>query len=424
MTKVFSQLNNFILAIIAFCVFFLIACSKNGGDVVPPLNPPVTPPDSMVISLNPLYPGAPGNNSQYELIISTADGSILVDTMLDKSKSASISYKTTSKLVDLTTIDSNNFRHKYWVNTYKGVNPSQWDTLVFGRGYETVGSSSYSKATLHYYNVPANNNYIVQFSSTFGTTSYGWSIGPSAMDVQYEQHPEVPVYLLFPTLALYKLYYPTSLADTVNLAVMDTAVKQKFTINPATKLDYVTLSGLLDTTNYAKAVMLYQPGNFSYYGADIEYPSKYVEKYQLRISATNSNQDIINHFSYGDTVAHNFNFPDQTNYNLIATEKDNFSVQFINANPTYYTSAWENDQFYFEIYASKDSISLNPQRIIDHLKSRSHFLSGDFSSLSIKRFTFETMKNVDYSSYMGYTFNSGIRAKRIIYWSDQLMKTF
>jgi hypothetical protein len=402
----------------------LVACSKHSDDTVPPVTPPVTNPDSMVVSLNPWFPGQVNDSSHYELIISSTEGSILIDTLLLKAKSTYISYKTTDKLVDLTTVQYSKFRQKYYVTTYKGVNPSQWDTLILGRGYEIVGSSSQVQASLHYDNIPANYGNEAQFSSIFGTTGYDFLTGPTTLDVHYEQQPGMPVYLLFPTLALYKFYYPVTLADTVNVAVMDTATRRNFTMSSTYALNYLSLSGLLDTTDYGKALLLYQWDDLRPNGAQVEYPNKYIQKYQLRFGARNSDKDRINHFSYGDTVAYNFNFPDKTNYNLLATQKDNFSIQFLNIKPTYYESDWENDKAYYVIFASKDSTTINPQNIMDHLKSRSHYLGGDFSDLTIKQFLFETVPNVDYASYVRYMFNSSVRSGRIIYWSDQLTKVF
>lgn len=423
----FAVKNRLILVPVALCVLYLFACSKHGDDTLPPVNPPVIPPDTMLVSLKPYYPGAVGDSTPYELIISTTDGSILIDTLLDKSKSASISYKTTNKLVDVTVINNNNFTHKYWATTYKAVNPSQWDTLVFGLSSRTFISSPYTNATMHYYNVPANNLGFVQFSSTSGSYAQGWLLGPTTMDVQYQQHPGVPVYVLFPIISLYKLYYPAKLADTVDLSVMDTTVRRKFSLDDIYWRNRISLTGFLDTSNYTKAIKVYEQGesDVHIYGVDIQYPLKYVQKYELRVAATNQiSNDINDHYSYGDTVAYNFNLPDYKNYNLVATQKDNFSVQFVNTLPSYYMTDWEGDQVYFQVIASKDSTTLNPLNIINHLKTRSHFLSGDYSDLVIKRFLFEAVKNVDYPSYMGYSFNSNLRTGRIIYWSDQLTKIF
>jgi hypothetical protein len=422
--KPFIKRNSLVWVSSILFVLFLFACSKHSDDQAPPVTPPVTNPDSMVISLKPWYRGPASDSGQYELIISTAEGSILLDTLLDRLKSSPISYKTTNKLVDLTIVEYISFLQKYDVTTYKSVNPSQWDTLRFGNGYEAIGFSSQTDATLHYYNVPANHGNVMQASSVFGNASYQFTGGQATLDLQYPQHTGVPVYLVFPTLALYKLYYPVTLADTVNLATMDTVISRNCTMNSTYTLDQLTLSGLLDTMNYAKTIMLYQGNGLNHNVPNVEYPAKYIEKYQMSLSATNADKDVIAHFSYGDTVAYNFNFPDQSNYKLLATQKDNFSVQFVNIQPTYYVSQWENNRVSFAIFSSKDSTILSPQKMIDHLKSRSHFLSGDFSDLTIKGFTFETVPNVDYPRYMANTFNSSLRKGRIIYWSDRLIKTF
>jgi len=427
MTNIFpSPKNKIAISAIFFSITLLLACSKNGVDTSSP-GPPVTGGDTTTVSLNPWYPGSSFFDKQYEFIVSTASGNILLDTMLSVNTSTPLSFKTTEELVDVTTIAHTDSIPHYLIKTYKGVNPSQWDSLNFGYGhFVDFVSTPYLEDTLHYYNLPKNHNSVAYFDAWVGSGSSGYTLTTDTMEVTYQRHPGAPAFLLFPTLNLYNLHNSVSTGERVDLSVMDTAISQMFVMPPQYKCTYVDLWGIIDTTDFSRSVNVYGSRiYFNYTGADIEYPTKYFQKYQLNMVASNGLDIDIYHFSYGDTVAYKFDFPEETDFTLNATQKDNFAVAFNNIQPAYYITKWESSDIRWLIYASPESSSLRPLSTINILKSRSHFLGGaDVNNLGIKSFIFEIMNDVNYATYMGYNFNSKQRTKRIIYSSDQFIKTF
>jgi hypothetical protein len=415
--------NTFSIVLTGVIFITAISCSKKDAEIDLP-----EPPKADLIShdLQPYYPRyADGFNSQYELIISTADGEILVDTVTDINASASISFKSTESRVNVTTIGYNKQLSKYEIQTYKGVNPDQWDTLSFGLGHRIdLNPTGLVPSKLVFNNVPNNVGapYISSYASYLGE---GGSLGYSGTTIEanYYKCSNTPVYLLLPPLALYSLNYPTKSPDTIRLQKMDTAVQMKFQKNENYDILYFDLVGLVDSTDFSRANDLYNSHiNFfnNINNIDLLYPGKYFQTYQLTAMAINNNNNaIVDHFSYGDSVRTVLNLPSESNYTISSSSYNHFAINFLDITPAYYSTTWTINGVEWKIYASPDSSDLMPHDMMKALQAKSFYLKSiNLDNLKLYALTFDNMKNIDFDTYLNFTFNSKRRTKRLIYYSD------
>lgn len=398
-----------------------ISCSKTDTEVTIP-----EPPQANLISydLKPYYAkSAAGFNSQYELIISTAGGEILVDTVTDINASASISFKSTESRVNVTTIGYNKQLSKYEIQTYKGVNPDQWDTLSFGLGHRIdLNPTDLVPSRLVFNNVPGNQGipHISSYASYLGAGGFT-SYSGTTIAADYYKCGNTPVYLLLPPLALYSLHYPAKSPDTISIQKMDTAVQVKFQKNGGYDISYTSLLGLIDSTDLSRVNDLYNTSiNFfnNINDIDLLYPKKYFQAYQLTAIAIND-YAAVNHFSYSDSVRTTLNFPTKSNYTISSSSYNHFAIKFLDIAPAYYATTWITDGVDWKIYASPDSQDLLPHDLMKALRTKSFYLKSlSLDDLKLSALTFDNMKNIDFDTYLNFTFNSKRRTKRLIFYSD------
>lgn len=378
----------------------------------------------LTYSLKPYYlKSAEAFNSQYELIISISNGEVLLDTLTNINTSTAISFKSPESRVDVTTIGYNKQLSKYDIQTYKGVKPDQWDTLSFGLGHRLdLNPTNLVFSQLSYNNVPQTPGtpYINSYASYMSMGGYLMH-SQGTINAEYYKSANTPVYLLLPSLGLYSLNYPTKSPDTINIQKMDTAVQVTFQKNGGYKIQYPDLLGLVDSTDLSRVNYLYSTASIAYnntVNADILYPGKYFQTYQLTLYASKTNTEV-KHFSYGDSVRTVLNFPDESNYAISSSSYNKFSVKFLNISPAYYNTKWISDNIQWTIYASPDSSTIMPLNTMKALQAKSSYLKSlDVDNLKLTSFTFDNMNTIDFDTYLDFTFNSKRRTKRLIYYSD------
>ncbi|MFT3747322.1 MAG: hypothetical protein QM768_03360 [Agriterribacter sp.] len=406
------------LAVIVFITN--ISCSKTDNVI----NIPGPQENLISYNLKPYYPKHPDAfNSKYELIISTSNGKILLDTVTDINTSTPLSFKSPESRVNVTTIGYNKQLSKYEIQTYKGVNPNQWDTLSFGLGHRMdLNPGNLVSSTLTYNNVPHTTGmpYLNSYASYLGS-GYFLSYSEATINAEYYKCANTPVYLLLPSSGLYSLNYPAKNPDTINIQKMDTAVQVKFQGIKDYNIAYVDLLGLVDSTDIFSVNYLYNSPAIVHnntVNADLLYPGKYFQTYQLTLSVFGNSQGV-SHFSYGDSVRTVLNLPDKSNYNITSSSYDKFAVQFLNTAPAYYSTTWNLDNIQWTIFASPDSSAIMPFGMMNALQAKSFYLKSlNLNNLKLTLFTFENMKNIDFDTYLNFTFNSMNRKKRLIYYSD------
>lgn len=350
-----------------------------------------------------------------ELIVSDSGGKVLVDTVFLNDGTFSATLHTNDTLVDVTTISTvGGFgaQPDYFVFTYKAVNLARWQTVLPGDYGEPIGSlPTYTTATLTYINAPnianpfADGSAAVQFADfrvTVGPEKESYGQGnPSTFQIQYPQYGNNQDYLLFPVLEQYKFHTHVTDNDTVDLSEMDTAVAVKFT-RPA---EYATgtscsLVGYWDTTDYSNSVLLYSEivGPPINPAADVEYSKEKCQAYELNVSFSNSNNDGVSYYSYGNTVPSTLTLPDESAYNLSSSTSSLFSVNFVGSKPTYYETLWSAGGVYWTYYADPDSTTLTPLATLTAMNSK--LLQGqNLSSLALNSFTFGIAQGMSYLPY-------------------------
>ena len=395
-----------------------VACKKSDNPV--PTTPPNTPPPDTTkplatMNINLTYGGGPG---YFELVISETGGKVLLDTVPPYNGNIVAALKTNQTLVDVTYITYDSSSKRYVINTNKGVNPSNWTSLFGGGILPSFGnlSSSVLSTTL-YTNIPTS---LLPYSSYMWITDYSSSAGgspdlstPGQYLLHYDQYSKNNyVYFLMPMPGLYNFHLPKGIKDTVDFSHPDTAVKMNFNKPAQYTVQNCMLFGIMDTTDFSKSLWLYS--TYPNSGLpDIEYPRKFVQKYEFGVTATNANNGIANYFSYGDSIPSTLPLVDESAYSLTSIQNNNFSVKFNSVKPTFYYTRWQNPNILWLLYASPDSAVLNPVGLLSNLKSK-RLQGQDLSSLALTLMSYENVPGLDYPGYFAYVCNPAlVQSKRL-----------
>jgi hypothetical protein len=347
-----------------------------------------------------------------EVIISESDGTVLLDTLSPFNGPLVATLKTNQSLVDFTYINYDSGGNDYYVMTYKAVNPSLWSSLEPGQYWAPIGPMTPTTGAVYYKNVP--NVSLNYFWLNDYVGSSGGSItsqGPGYLGLTYTKYGDSNyVYLLFPESGLYNIHLPQSPTDTVDLSHMDTAVIMSFNVPAQYTVNSTTLVGIMDTTNYARSLILYEnfPGL-----PEMEYPAKGVQKYESSVSAQYGNNGYAGYFSYGDSVPSTIPFPAGPVYTITSPLYSEFTVQFNASTPTYYQSYWANSKVQWALNYSPDSANINPQKLLTSLNSK--MLQGqDLSTMPTHSFGYTSSPGMVYADWWTYLFNPAQQnAKRV-----------
>jgi hypothetical protein len=262
-----------------------------------------------------------------------------------------------------------------------------------------------------YTNTPAIPNgqfliddYVSGYNLTNGTPAAGY------LNVTYASYnPGNYVYLLLPYSGLYNFHLPPQgKADTVDLSRMDTAVELTYTKPAGYSLGSSLVYGIMDTTDLARTLMLYN----TYGGSglpDVEYPQKRVQKMEMFISIfDNSSTHYDQYYSYGDTIHSAPYWPSETDYTISSNQPSAFSVAFTGVHPADYVTHWITGNVFFVIDAPSDSTSLNPQNMLGALKAAKLLQGQNLSGLTLNGFFFDIPGRLDYAGYNSFLHNPAL----------------
>lgn len=414
-------MKNKFLYFFAFALSFS-ACSKTNDTSLPPI---VTPDPVITFNINLSYTPLT-NPVSFELIISSLSGSVLLDTIATTGTVISASVKSKDTLVDLTTVFYLTSTATYMVQTYKGVNPSNWDMLLFRDIYNTqVPAATKTNAHIKYINLPKFNlPFSLPLFSATASGSVSASYGTTEFNIDYQRHPSGITYLVIPDKLLYKFYTSKSDNETVDLTQMDTAVKMNFTHPAQYALTSIILTGIVDSTDLTKTVNLwdYPPSNYT--GADILYPKKQVQQYQLTIAGLdNAKKNNVSAFSFGSTLPPTVPlFLDESYYSITKNQFADFAVNFLNNSPAYYKTIWEKTGISWTIYASPGT-TLQPESLVKSFNSQL-LKNTNLGNLTLSSFQFEFTPLLNYKSYLEYALTTKANRPRMVYSSAKFTKRF
>lgn len=343
-----------------------------------------------------------------EVIISDSGGKVLLDTMSPYPNPLVATLPTAQTLVDLALVTYDTVHTTYFVTDYKGVNPSKWTNLESSGYYNVVyphAPSTITNTAAVYVNPPAVaytnllcNDYVSGFGSTSGMPAPGY------LDVTYQLNaPGNYTYLIFPLSGLYNFHIPPQTgADTTDLSKMDTATIVNFTKPPDYTIQSIALYGIIDTTDLARSVYLYNKYSTEAI-PDLEYPGTTVEDMELFITATNAD-GTAHYYSYGNSIPSNLAFPEPSSYTVSSNQGNNFAVNFGSNQPSYYFTQWGNGKIGLTLFAPGDSTSLNPQAILTAMNSK--LMQGQsFSGLQLNDLFFETPAGLDCAGFFALEHN-------------------
>ncbi|HTI92416.1 MAG TPA: hypothetical protein VL727_17600 [Puia sp.] len=392
---------------LAFCLFSVLACHKDNAG-----GPGTTATGTLRINLIAGAQFAADNSAgSCELIISESAGKVLLDTVVPSYTSINTSLQTNDTLVDITNIFYNSYQHKYNATTYKAVNPTSWANDYNLPYYSPLAKlSSSSIAQMVYINMPDLNNFMFDQSR----------IQPIADTLDVLNHiaiggyyyvPGNYAYMMCAPLGLYSMHIPKGLRDTVDCTHLDTAVAVTFTPSPYYSFSSSNLIGYPDTNNISTALSLYNYwANTLWSLQELWYPPKYFQKYALQTTFASNNKEVVTAYSYTSSISPNIAYPDPGSYAIGASQNDHFTVGWNAGKPTYYYTTWQDSTLTWTLYASPDSVTLDPLALLTTQSSK--LLKGtNLSPLALTNFQFENVPGYNYSSFLALTCDSVLLQK-------------
>ncbi len=393
----------------------LIACHKDHNTPIPP-----TPPVLGRMNINTSYLDYTGTFTNFELIVSEPGGRLLLDTVVPVNTQLTTTLSTDATLVNATTVVYNPAYSQYDVYNYRGVDPSSWSVLSPPQFYYLMRPTTWqssSPATVVYTHPPAindptslNNMLMSDFSAVDnlgvpyqpGQVTYQPGV---SLTINYYNSGNNTLYLLFPQLGLYNFHNYQTALDSVDLTHMDTAVEVTYTKPASTNTVISLLRGFPDTTNLASSMLLFT-GPFTI-PADVEYPAKGVQTYELFFSVGNNSQEFLSFYFYGPGVPATLPFPTSPSYNIAANQSDSFNVKYPGTRPSLYFANWLAGNTNLTVYASPDSGVIHPLTLLNTLNSK--LLAGqNFGSPAAQNLTWEQFPGLDYGSGLNYFFNPSL----------------
>ena len=180
---------------------------------------------------------------------------------------------------------------------------------------------------------------------------------------------------------------------------MDSAVTVNYVKPPGYTGGNTFLYGIMDTTDLTRSLTLYIgfPGvNFP----DVEYPKKYVQKYELFTNISLNTTHSDSYYCYGDTIPATLYWPSDIDYTLSSNQFTAFTVAFApTVHPTDYSVSWKTNNLLYSIIAPSDSTTLNPQGMLTSLKGAKLLQGQSLTGLQLLTFTFETPGALNYADY-------------------------
>ena len=353
----------------------------------------------------------------FEVIISEPGGHILLDTVTTSNGPLVTTLTSPDSLIDVTTITKDTSGY-YAVYAYKGANPSGWGWSEPLPSYQLqYPTGPYTQASLFCKNLPPQANLTtpsaIFYDVILNNLAYegnltGYDNVANTVSVGYNRFANAYNYLLLQYSDLYTLYKPQSDDDTIDLTHLDTAVKVLFNRPyPYTIIFYgsqnpTMLVGLPDTTDLSQAILFSAIGHqltYSSDGADFEIPKMAMQKYELRLDATISNNDQVYFYSYANSIPATPVFLDPNSFTVLSTQSDSFSINFTAIHPSYYYTQWSTNNVTLQLWASPDSNTVHPVSFLNGLKSK--LLKGiPYSNLQLTNLQLETTAGYAYGAFL------------------------
>jgi hypothetical protein len=406
-------------AFIIFIIFLtLYSCSKEP-------NPAQQSIEKKKISLRLTY-YTDSAYQNFELIVSTTGGEVILDTIAKGNTISFIEFYTNEKKLDLSFISYTSNNNKFNVVTYRAVDPTSWDIVEIPEfGYLSINrqstGSSPIPAFIQYINPPFFTG-PPYFTSYIGGSFTIVRYSASGINAQYQWRKGIPTYLLLPEQGYYKIHVPQSNKDTVDLAGMRKVNRRPFDFTPAQIGDFAILHGITDTLDRNKDIELF---NYSINSKmpELLYPVEPFQKYHFLVGATGISNELYALYSYGDSIPKIYDLFTAADYSISSTNADNFSVSFKNAKPFYYRTQWESDQMNWQIYSPVEFNQFNPISMLNNMKSKL-LVYTNIKSIKLSEFMSERSKTMDYNGYMSKQMNFAERLKTPDYTTVLYVKTY
>lgn len=293
------------------------------------------------------------NTTEFELILSSEDCNILLDTLLAVSKSHTLQLSTDLKEFDVTTVSKNeNLQDPayFLIRTYQKVKPNNW-TLNENLNYSvnTYHEETTLTSRVRYTNLPYNFGGFSFHSTkpgfyTAGTSSQSRDIQIGSYDRVF---PSNYTYLLLPDLGKYIYKSANDYDVTIDYSIAGDLVKHDFVKPAGLLLHYVNLSGFHHAGDYINPLQVYNTvkaktsnGLINPIKNDLLYPPALFENYELNLTFRNATNNELSFYRVTKEIPTDLSFLSEPDFTVSSSSSKVIQIKSGSDKPTNYTLKW------------------------------------------------------------------------------------
>lgn len=407
------------LLVMSLLSFSLWSCEK---DKAPQPDSPTPPKETPKVNFELSFTPAFETTSQFELIVSKVDGTVLLDTLLAASAKHSLQVASEDDKFNVSTItrNSSSLQPEYYlVRTFLQVNPSNWiinEGLEYTKNYYQVDSEVASN--MRYTNLPKNFGGFGFMSTKAGILSAGTSSASRDITIQYNRMvPSTQTLLQLFDLGKY-IYAEVETDNTVvDFSEAGELTRHNFVKPHGLDLSFFNLMGHRTKGNFLNPLQVYNtikaktsPLLINPITDDVMYPAGLFEEYELTASFKDKDQNEYFYYKFLQELPSDLSFIKKPDYTVANNGLKDIKVSAGAEKPTHYVFTFHSSDrktldASWIVYGPATLESINAQD--EHLdKMKNNLLKNkDLSTLKLSNSQWVKASGYTYHDYLKYTFN-------------------
>jgi hypothetical protein len=341
------------------------------------------------------------NPAKVELIITDKENGILLDTILDKYVQHTINYKSPEEKINLTYIEKTTTID--FIVTYFDFSPMDWAISSVKTKFnypcgDPPQEEESEASTLRLINGPVAA-YNLEVTSG-GYSSVGWS---DDLTVDYQRRISGEYFYYAADNKQFFLGKLTSSDTTISLDQTQdlTELNYHFNVDYPLKIFFGSITAFPEVENRYKSLIVYANYDNLFEDDEIYYPqSTIIKNYYTTITSIDENRNEHLFFLSADHVPDQLDMIDKSDIIVTNTSLSEFSLDFSNLHPSYYSTVFKNDSVNVIQFLPPEINTYSPDSLISAIKNSSFLLGENLDNLTLSQLVIELADTLDYPDFI------------------------
>jgi hypothetical protein len=341
------------------------------------------------------------NPPKVELIITDKENRILLDTILDKYVQHTINYKSPEEKINLTYIEKTTALD--YIVTYYDFSPIDWaissPRTKFGYPCGDPPLEEEREAsTFRLIDRPGGSFY-------FELSAGGYSAinSTDGMTVDYQRRSSGEYFYYATDNKQFFLSKLTSSDTIISLNQPQDLTKLNYHYNVDYPLEifFGAITAFPEVDNRDKSLIVYANYYNLFEDDEIYYPqSTIIKNYYTTITSIDENRNEHLFFLSADHVPDQLDLIDKSDVIINNSSTSEFSLDFSNLNPSYYSTVFKNDSVNVIQFLPPEINSYSPGSLISAIKNASFLLGENLDNLTLSQLVIELADSLDYPDFI------------------------